>query len=217
MRKFAALCSIVAGFAAIAAAQDYTPQVEHTPNIGAASHAEIGDVVYSERKGSIKECVTPKFNENKNTFLGAYTFSVLEGEPLCKDDSDGKYITQYDNYRNNTVGDSYRYKVNVDFSRNEVKFCSQGACIKRPSSDVEHGKVFVMRPNTSKLAIELSGLSGDAATFLFSEVDDRGNERTREFTVNLSDTKKVRYRGAEIEVTGHQDGSINYVVLNGFS
>jgi hypothetical protein len=203
----------------------YKTITDNIPTLNTETEVYLGDRMLIQRKGSYRNCVTPKETYTVNK-AGGWRYEFIGDKPLCKRDaSDKDYYAIYDSVFNGK-GEPYPMAIRLsDDKKGLFKLCWRAggfnsACVKKIKKDeLTVGVTFVFRPNSFQQTIEYAGKSGNIAKFLYSEFEDNFARQTfnREFQLDLSEGDVTAFKGAIIKVHDATNITVKYSVIRNFA
>ena len=202
----------------------YKIVTDNIPALKSEAQVYLGDRMLVQRKGSFRDCITPKRSYDTRK-LGGWSYKIKAGEPLCKQqETDKDYYATYDSVLN---GNGEPYPMPIRLSKDKkglFKLCWRtsglnSACIKKISEDnFISGETFIYTENSFQQSIEYSGKSGSILTFTYSEYKDNmaRDAFTREFQIDLNDGKVAGFKGSIFEIISVDNVQITYKVIRHF-
>lgn len=190
-----------------------------TPGIGATSSAGVGEVIFSSIDGAKVPTITTGGAEGKLSIIKAGTYCEYEknsnrfinpedrNSVLLKTltgrvvDSSGQNFIIYEKGENEiSVGNGAPYSA----SEISFKYNSDGVCF--------------VGMNSIRRDIEFNGKSGNVLNFVYREFNGSLARPafTTPFSVNLNETKNVKYKGAAIKIESANSSEITYQVNSDF-
>jgi hypothetical protein len=188
------------------------------PEIGAENIARIGDVLLTQGQGYEADCIIPSFDFQNSYGLGAVTVTIESGRPICENESEGLYIPTYQMI--STISyDRYKGMIQITDKGDVTEFCAQlYYCFEKPSTSYLEDRRMVVIDDSLEQRIEYMGRRGDILDFTYAEfVNNMARQAfTREFSVDLNETKMLRFRGAGVDILDASQGELRYRVVSGF-
>ena len=190
--------------------------IENLPKKETITSAYIGDKIITSRVGVQKNCITPKFNYERSYL------SVVQGKPICKesDSKKNRYMPTYAN--DNTRSDGAPGKRRIIFENNngEIKFKFHRSRVSVKNlkiTDFEIGQTFIPSENSINKYVEYVDKKENLLYFVYKEKRGTSNEGfTREFEIDLNDSKIASYKGVVFEIISASNSKIEYKVLRYF-
>ena len=209
--------SILAGCA-------YNPVVPPTghftkPAIGGTSSAGVGEVIFSSVDGAKVPTITTGGAEGKLSIVKAGTYCEYEKNSNRFINPEDRNSVLLKTLTGRVVDSSGQNFIIYDKGKNEI---SVGNGAPYSSSEISFkynpdGVCFV-GVNSIRRDIEFNGKSGSVLNFVYREFNGSLARPafTAPFSINLDETKNVRYKGASIKIESANSSEITYQVSSDF-
>jgi hypothetical protein len=188
------------------------------PEVGATNKTYLGERMFVQLSGKYIPCMTTDFEFQSGLFAKIF---ILKGGKMCSEGGGGYYKPEYTATTNEQIypQSSIYFKV-IRESNGLYKFCYKALCKKNINeTDFYMSSKFIKSVDSMQRTIEYLGKTGNIVKFIYSEYSS-GIARpafSREFSIDLSETKTVMYGGSVFEIENATSNSITYKVVRGFS